>query len=93
MSLEEQRRAVMALHEKLVAKREAINREIDENFAFFKGKAVRVKHSRGEFEAEVIRVFSDETMAVKNLDTDKNSTRLLYELVGMIEEEQVEENT
>lgn len=87
--LEDQRKAVMARHKELVAKRDAINREIDENFKFFAGKAVRVKHSRGEFEAEVIRVYSDGTMAVKNLDTGKNSTRLLYELAGMIEEEQV----
>lgn len=83
--LEEQRLAVMARHKDLVAKRNAINREIDENFKFFAGKAVRVKHSRGEFEAEVIRVYSDDTMSVKNLDTDKTSTRLIYELAGMLD--------
>ncbi|PBV09225.1 hypothetical protein CJU35_05045 [Pseudomonas aeruginosa] len=88
MSLEEQRKAVMARHKELVAQRDAINREIDQNFEFFKGKAVRVKHSRGEFEAEVIRVYHDETMAVRNLDSDKPSTRLLYEVAGMIEDDQ-----
>jgi hypothetical protein len=88
MNLEQQRKAVMARHKELVAKRNAINREIDQNFEFFKGKSVRVKHSRGEFEAEVIRVFPDETMAVKNLDTDKPSTRLLAELAGMVEGDQ-----
>lgn len=88
MNLEQQRKAVMARHKELVAKRNAINREIDQNFEFFKGKAVRVTHSRGEFEAEVIRVFPDETMAVKNLDTDKPSTRLLAELAGMVENDQ-----
>lgn len=87
MSLEEQRKAVMARHKELVAKRDAINREIDQNFEFFKGKAVRVKHSRGEFEAEVIRVYDDETMAVRNLDSDKPSTRLLYEVAGMVEDD------
>lgn len=88
MSLEEQRKVVMARHKELVAKRAAINREIDENFEFFKGKAVRVKHSRGEFDAEVIRVYHDESIAVRNLDSDKPSTRLLYEVAGMIEDDQ-----
>lgn len=89
MELEEQRKAVIARHKELVAKRDAINREIEENFKFFSGKAVRVKHSRGEFDAEVLRVYSDETMSVKNLETDKTSTRLLNHLVGMLDEEQV----
>jgi len=89
MDLEAQRKNVMTRHKELVAKRDAINREIDENLKFFAGKAVRVKHSRGEFDAEVIRVYSDETMSVKNLDTDKTSTRLLHDLAGMLDEEQV----
>jgi predicted methyltransferase len=88
MSLDEHRKAVMSRHKQLVAQRDAINREIDQNFQFFKGKTVRVKHSRGEFEAKVIRVFHDETMAVKNLDTDKPSTRLLAELARMVEDGQ-----
>ncbi len=87
MSLEDQRKAVMARHKELVAKRAAVNREIDENLKFFAGKEVFVKHSRGQFEAEVIRVFHDDTMSVRNLDTNKQSTRLLHDLAGMIEPE------
>lgn len=85
MYLEEQRKAVMARHKELVAERDAINQQIRDNLEFFAGKPVRVKHSRGEFDAEVIRVYPDDTMSVKNLDTDKTSTRLLYELAGMID--------
>lgn len=89
MDLEQQRNAVMATHQQLKAKRDAINKEIDENLKFFAGKSVRVKHSRGEFEATVIRVYHDETMMVRNLDTDKKSSRLLYELQGMLEDGEV----
>lgn len=89
MDLESQRKNVMVRHKELVAKRDAINREINENLRFFAGKAVRVKHQRGEFEAEVLRVYSDETMSVKNLDTNRTSTRLLHDLVGMVDKKLV----
>jgi uncharacterized coiled-coil DUF342 family protein len=88
MDLEQQRKVVMERHQELKAKRDAINREIDENLKFFAGKSVRVKHSRGEFEATVIRVYNDETMMVQNLDTNNKSSRLLYELKGMLEDDE-----
>lgn len=71
-----------------IGKRDAINKEISDNFNFFAGKSVSVKHSQGQFEAAVLRVYSDETMSVKNLDIDKTSTRSLHELAFILDGEQ-----
>lgn len=85
MSLEEQRKKVMARHKELVAQRNKINEEIRKNLEFFSGKEAEIKHARGSFEAVIIGVYYDETMTVQNLDSDKKSTRLLHDLKRLFE--------
>lgn len=69
MPLEEQRAAVKALYKELALNREAINQEITKiRYDFFVGKEVVIRHSRGEFDAEVRKTYSDGTCAVVNLE-------------------------
>lgn len=92
MKLEEQRRAVMARHKELLAIREAIDKEIDENLRFFAGKEAQVKSGRGSIDVEVIKVYRDGMMRVRNLDSGKDSTRVFAELIGMLDPDQEDDS-
>lgn len=85
MTHEEQRQQVMARHRELMQQRHELNRAIEKNLEFFTDKEATVRHSRGQLSVRVRKVYTDETMSVENLNTDKVSTRLLAELVSMIE--------
>lgn len=87
-SLEAQRKAVLARHAELKKKAEALQAEMAANLSFFKGKDVVIKHSRGNFDACVVAVSPrHDQITVRNLDTDKRSTRSLHELQTLIEDE------
>lgn len=85
MTHEEQRQQVMATHKELMQQRRELNRAIEKNLEFFTGKEAKVRHSRGQLSVRVRKVYADETMSVENLNTANVSTRLLAELVSMIE--------